>query len=414
MKNLDWVHYIIDIIDQKAIRIAIDELYIALDFGYEVFNAKIADAKVKQKLIDDIKKDLHSNDITAEEIWQRLDNYISNNPLLRGFVACSLDQNTQWCFWTVIFYTKDHYNNLIQKRKKNLSNFSQRVEWLLQQFDTKRNKYTQIIPMLFELQEFCKIIISSWDDMVSKAEQSTLDYIKSNNSSKEIYEYGLSINEYFEEVSVLNLTNEECASIFRAMMFSNYFADHKEWESISSQYDSVITDVFKENILNNWNEISSFVWDPRDYEYWWVIYSSSMDISARAIIIDEYIDKFFSKNKITSLNTNSNNAIENIEKLLKEDTEGFNEEEQKFITTIFEKCYTMGDYRFDLFYKEKIRPFLSIKRRGKIQDHRVLFLEKLLSKYSINPGYEYIDDTNKLKEWALSKEEYDKKRWNYF
>ena len=37
--------------------------------------------------------------------------------------------------------------------------------------------------------------------MVSKAEQSTLDYIKSNNSSKEIYEYGLSINEYFEEVS---------------------------------------------------------------------------------------------------------------------------------------------------------------------------------------------------------------------
>ncbi len=89
------MHYIIDIIDQKAIRIAIDELYIALDFGYEVFNAKIADAKVKQKLIDDIKKDLHSNDITAEEIWQRLDNYTSNNPLLRGFVACSLDQNTQ-------------------------------------------------------------------------------------------------------------------------------------------------------------------------------------------------------------------------------------------------------------------------------------------------------------------------------
>ena len=70
------MHYIIDIIDQKAIRIAIDELYIALDFGYEVFNAKIADAKVKQKLIDDIKKDLHSNDITAEEIWQRLDDIL--------------------------------------------------------------------------------------------------------------------------------------------------------------------------------------------------------------------------------------------------------------------------------------------------------------------------------------------------
>ena len=51
MKNLDWVHYIIDIIDQKAIRIAIDELYIALDFGYEVFNAKIADAILKKTSI---------------------------------------------------------------------------------------------------------------------------------------------------------------------------------------------------------------------------------------------------------------------------------------------------------------------------------------------------------------------------